>query len=272
MDDERSISEAVRHLEDLRAAGYITPEQFREEVRVLLDGMDDDEVPEFPLVQDPETEADCDPVIAWSLDAEAPGPPPEPDPPLPDEEPRLQHSSIPPGPNPRVIIKGKVPWETKEESSGLRVEPVSDSRDDKKPPDDKEIHHRQLARLASRDVTRLQRKRDPRLVALASLLVPGLGHFMLDMPGPGAAFALIWTIGLSVCLAFGEWDALYVLVPTVLLAAALAHKHALLHNYHLERRRLQAQRRAKEREGNLDLERSVREGEWERMGLGSPKD
>ncbi len=283
MDEDRSISKAVRHLEDLRSAGYITPEQFMDEVRDLLAGLGMDQAEaertaaavmrEAPSDPEPETLPVHEPegVFAGGFALEDPEPPPEPDPPLPDEEPRLQQPSVPPGARPRVVIKGSVPWEREEQSTRMGVVRVKDDKSAPEESDDKDLHHRQLAKLAIRDITRLQRKRNPRTVALASLLVPGLGHFMLDRPGPGAGFALVWAIGMAFVLGFGEWDALYVLVPTTLLASALAHKHAMLHNYHLERRRLLAQRRTEAREASLNLDRSVREGEWERMGLDSPK-
>jgi len=276
MDDDRSISEAVRHLEDLRSAGYITAEQFRAEVRDLLAGMDEDKTDagcdEFAPAPDPDPQAEADAAPGWSLETEEAGPLREPDPPLPDEEPRLQRPFAHPDPESRVIIKGNVPWESKERSRGLRVENAAEDKPEGEKTNDKEMHHRQLASLASRDIVRLQRKRNPRKVAIASLLVPGLGHFMLDRPGLGAAFALVWVLGLAFVLGFGEWDALYVVVPTILLASALAHKHAMLHNYYLERRRIMALKRARDREAKLDVERSVREGEWERMGLDGPKD
>lgn len=274
--DDRSISEAVRHLEDLRSAGYITAEQFRDEVRDLLAGLDAASLRDGHAVPD-QADAPGDDQD-WSLDSEISDTPlildtpPDPDPPLPDEEPRLQRPSVPHPGGPRVVVKGSVPWEGRERTKSLGVERVENIRSGQGPqPEHKELHHRQLAGMASKDIVRLQRKRDPRRVALASVLVPGLGHFMLDRPGPGAAFALIWTVGLVFILGFAEWDALYVLVPTILLAAAHAHKLAMLHNYHLERRRLMDLKKAQAREAKLDVERSVREGEWERMGLDTPK-
>ncbi len=271
MQEDRRISEAIRHLEDLRAAGYITSEQFTEEVRGLLAdlGMDADEAAQAAQAA-AEGDADDAPLESiYGFELEDFGTPPEPDPSLPPEdmpegeEPRPRQPGEPPDHGPRVTIKGAVPWEKREQAAGERME--EEPHPEQKQRDDRHLHHRQLADLASRDLTRLQSKRRPGVVALASLLVPGLGQFMLDRPGLGAGFGLVYVVGLVFILGFGELDALYVLIPTALLAGAVAHKHALLHNYHLERRRLLALRREEGKEARLNVERSVREGEWERL-------
>ena len=281
MDNDRSISEAVRHLEDLRAAGYITAEQFAAEVRELLDavGADPDEIPDGLLddghglaLEDPGPPEGFDPLAPYRPLPQDPPPAPASREPLPDEEPWLQSSPAAATAAPRVTVKGRVPWDRDDAASGARMERMERTGKDEDGTHEertrKELHHRELADMASRDVSRLQRKRSPRAMVLASVLLPGLGQFLLDQPGLGMVFMAVHLLCLVFIVGFGEWDALYVMGPTVLLAAALAQKHAMLHNYQLERRRLMAERRAESRDASMNLERSMRRGEWDHRDQG----
>ncbi|MDY7001467.1 MAG: hypothetical protein SVS15_06765 [Thermodesulfobacteriota bacterium] len=150
----------------------------------------------------------------------------------------------------RVTVKGKAPWDG---DGKVRVDFTSSAKDDgtknltPKKDDSAAIKRERLARMASKDIRKINKKKDPRVATILSLFVAGLGHLYLGKPGIGIGLLSVYSLCI-VFLALEEYYALYVLIPLAVLSAALAQRHAMFNNSLIERKEQVLSRKKRERE------------------------
>ncbi|WP_461209172.1 hypothetical protein [Desulfocurvus sp. DL9XJH121] len=237
---DKSVSEAVRELEQLRDEGYLGEEQFRREMRELLERVENGP----PAPAEPEAAA----------------PPKSPPAPKPAPAPRPKPAE--PG---RVLVRGKVPWD---DAGGARVRLSAPRQTDDesgngpvtvgpgiKPLNPVQREH--LARMAVRTNKALSQRRDPNVAFLLSLLLPGLGQTYFGDYGSGVLLMLLGGAG-WIGVVMQEWWVLYVLAPLCLLSGALAQRSVQAKNRYLDQRNLMEARVRKE-ESRLNVEKSIRQ-------------
>lgn len=274
----KPVSEAVRELEQLLEEGFLSEEQFRREVRELLESRRtvdegegraasralDEAVRHAPPAEGGEPVAAPEPVAAsepaaWYLE-DAPDASPTPFAPGPG--PQTPAKPFEPG---RVIIKGKTPWDDK---GSDRIHLSVPGREGKAKDDEavtigtarrplNPIERQHLARLAERTNKVVNKQKNPDLAFFLSLVLPGLGQAYYGELGGGVLLMFLGGAG-WVGLFMQEWWVLYVLAPLGLLAGALAHRSVLNRNRHLDMRR-RADINRKQQESRLNVEKSIRQ-------------
>lgn len=245
----RTISEQIKQLEDLRDKGLLSHDDFSQKVRDLLETFSERQSKENPTQPD---SPPMPPLLRWQA-------PPEDDD-NPDISPFMQTDSIRSADYRRVIITGKTPWD---DGQYEKYSPFADdsgraekqARDPKKD-DAAELKREHLAKLASDTLRKIRRKKRPDVAFILSLLCGGLGHIYIGSIGIGSVLLSICAT-CYVILFFGEMQILYFLPPLNLLSAALAHKQCISHNADVDRKTAPSRRRnGGTREMNLD--RSIR--------------
>jgi len=272
---DKSISQAVRELEELRDEGFLSEAQFRREVRELLErgeeppprvasraassraGLGDMVRHAAPKPGAGDDPTSIDPTLSIH-DGTAAGPTEAPVSSLRRPAPR----PFEPG---RVIVSGKTPWDDKGHS---RVSLASSSREDQDKDEDRPVHgqalkplnpiqREQLARMAAQTNKVLNRQKREDLAFALSFLLPGLGHLYYGDIASGMGLALVggacW-----VGVALQEWWVLYVLAPLALLSGALAHRAVQRRNRFADLRSRADQNR-RPSESSLNVEKSIRQ-------------
>jgi len=164
----------------------------------------------------------------------------------PQEETPLEEQTL----EGRVTVTGKAPWDG---DGKVKVDFTSSAKEDKtkaltsKKDDSSTIKRERLARMASKDIRKINKKKDPRIATILSFFVAGLGHFYLGKGGIGIGLFSVYALCI-VFLVLEEYFALYVLIPLAILSAALAQRHALLSNSLIERKEQVLSRKKRERE------------------------
>jgi len=168
-----------------------------------------------------------------------------------DQDPPLE--DLPPEEQPveaRVTITGKAPWDgdgkVKVDFSGSAKNDGTKKLTSKKD-DSSAIKRERLARMASKDIRKINRKKDPRIATILSLFVAGLGHLYLGRPGIGMGLLSVYSLCI-VFLVLEEYFALYVLIPLAIFSAALAQRHTLFNNSLIERKEQVLSRKKRARE------------------------
>ncbi|MBU1002211.1 MAG: hypothetical protein KKE73_06780 [Proteobacteria bacterium] len=281
---DKSVSDAVRHLEQLRDEGFLSEEQFGREVRDLLkrreaedlavkrvapavrlkgSGLGDMVVHSQPVEYDETVVVIPEPLAAEGLKLERDDSPPD----VLASMPHLL-SSPPPSLGPkeagRVVISGKVPWDNK---GGERIGLDGGTKLDKeeKAADPTNALHRPmdpitreyLARMAARTNRILNKTKNPEVAFLLSLLLPGLGHVYFGRLGVGVLLMLLGGAGWMGVL-FEEYWVLYILAPMGLLSAALVHRGIQMHNRYIDMKNMADARRAPTA-SRLNVEKAIRE-------------
>ena len=272
---EKSVSEAVRELEQLLDEGFLSEEQFRREVRELLERREDvpsetgSAAPAAPSVglgdmvrhaapvdfsEDTEFELESTPEIF-----DGPESVPAPEASARAEAPAQERKVG------RVIITGKIPWDDKgSERVRLSVPGRSPEDQDEAPfvhgsarrplnP----IQREELARMAERTNKVINKRKNPDIAFFLSFLLPGLGHAYHGNLGLGMALMVLGGAG-WVGVAMQELWVLYVLAPLCLLTGALAHRTVQQRNNFIDQRRIADERREL-RESRLNVEKSIRQ-------------
>lgn len=279
---DKSVSDAVRHLEQMRDEGFLSEEQFRWEVRDLLKrreaevldleyaevalrakdaGLGDMVVHSDPVDYDDTALSSPELSVGGKLQLEKDDP---------DNPAFMPHHLVPPLPGyepkeaGRVVVTGKVPWDDKGSASvGLKGHQKLNEEDKAsapvntphKPMDP--ITRERLARLATRTNQVMNRSKNPEAAFLLSLLLPGLGHAYFGSLGSGVLLMVLGGLG-WVGVLFGEYWALYILAPLGLLSAAMVHRNIQMHNRYIDMKRMAEARRGPVA-SRLNVEKSIRE-------------
>ena len=276
--EEKSVADAIRELEDDFAAGRIGSKEFVRAMKELLArrtpgparNAETWTAPPQPAAPEP---AEAAPSDIPAAPAEAPPPPARPRAPAkaPDPTPwnqpdlppiRVSSSAQAGGAKPRVVIKGVAPWEREEEH--MRFESV-EAKERRLASggiihDGEGLLRERLATMADEEVKGLLQEKDPNLAALLSLLLGGGGQFYLDQHWTGGAFLVVY----GLCLAglfLGENWVLYALIPSQILAMAMAQRDAQNRNLSIEQKRTAGDRLRRRRETSFDPDKAVRNTE-----------
>ncbi|BBD06767.1 TM2 domain-containing protein [Desulfovibrio ferrophilus] len=279
---DKSISDAVRHLEQMRDEGFLSEEQFGREVRELLKRREADDLPPRSEVDDLPLEdsllgqmvGHSRPVEYDDQDIVSPDTPTIsgleleiPDTATPAYMPHHM-TPLPPKAPPkeagRVIIRGNAPWDDKGgERVNLDGHKKRNEEENKGPDNVSEVHkpldpiqRERLARMASRTNRMLNRRKNPEVAFLLSLLWPGLGHAYFGNLGIGVLLMLLSGTG-WVGVFFEEYWVLNILVPMGLLSAALVHRNIQAHNRYVDLKEAAEARRVPT-ESSLNVEKSIR--------------
>lgn len=278
MDEEKSVADAIRELEDDFAAGRIGSKEFVRAMKELLarrtpgpasreETWAEPPRPAAPAAPDPE---EAGPAPAGQRQAPAPPSPvarPKPAAKAPDHlQTPWNQSDLPPirvakpdAGKPRVIVKGAAPWEREEEA--VRFESLEAKQ--RRSVSGGIIHDGQgllrerLATMADGEVKGLMREKDPNAAALLSLLLGGGGQFYLESYWAGAAFLAVYLLA-GLGLVYGEWWVLYVLAPAQVLSAALAQREAEARNRSIEIKLQSGDRMRSRMETTFDPDKAVR--------------
>lgn len=277
---DKSISDAVRELEELRDEGFLSEEQFRREVRELLER--NEELPSgaggsvsgsskaglgdmvrhadpVPKPDDAPWELDDTPEIVGTVEEDAQSETPvapsfESMPPVPPKEPG------------RVIVTGKTPWDDKGSS---RVSLASTRREDEEKDEMRPVHgsahkplnpiqREELARMAERTNKVINKQKREDVAFILSFILPGLGHLYYGDIATGMALALIGGAAWVTFVLTLEFWVFYILAPLCLLSGALAHKAVKQRNRYTDLRSRADQRR-RPSESSLNVEKSIRQ-------------
>lgn len=267
-----SLSDAVKELERLRDEGYLTQGQFIQEMHELMRqadryaplppggsarqagqaGLGDMVDHSAPEAFDEGVYAHFNPTGAQEND-QAPVMPQR-------ESPVVAAPVAEAG---RVIVQGKVPWDDQGSSRVSLEAGRADETDNGTAAEveDKNklnpVQRENLARMASKTIKTLNRKKNPQLVLVLSLLWPGLGQAYIGKTGSGAALMLVGGAGWA-GLWFGEFWILYILPALGFLCGAIAHRDVLHHNGYIDRKQRLSDMN-QQSESSLNVEKSIRQ-------------
>ncbi|NJB67636.1 hypothetical protein GGQ74_001276 [Desulfobaculum xiamenense] len=266
----RTISNGIRHLEDLHEQGLIDGRDF---VRRLHDMLDTFEM-QIPTAhgaqrQLPPELADLVAHAAPSRQSDE-GPHYDETPHLHGTSPQEEHGAkrpahpvdqIPTGGERhpdfgRVLVKGKTPWDGHPNTPPIAAHGQPRAQAPAARDDAALLKREHLARLASATLRKTRRTRNPSTAFALSFLWAGLGHVYIGAIGTGMGLMLV-TAGCVAGILLGELQTLYILAPMTLLCAATAHRGAIARNRNIEHRtRPSAQTLAAR--PSLDLDRAIR--------------
>lgn len=157
----------------------------------------------------------------------------------------------------RVIVTGRSSWD-KVARPGNLLGAERQGKDSEKRDDAAQLKRDYLARMASDSLRKTRRKKNAQAAFVMSLALGGLGHLYIGAIGVGSALLLV-SSGCMAGLLLGEPEVLFLLAPMNLLAAALAHKAALILNRDIDNKTRAARRmRGTEERSGIDLDKSIR--------------
>jgi hypothetical protein len=157
----------------------------------------------------------------------------------------------------RVIVTGRSSWD-KMARPGNLLGAERQGKEGEKRDDAAQLKRDYLARMASDSLRKTRRKKNAQAAFVMSLALGGLGHLYIGAIGVGSALLLVST-GCMAGLLLGEPEVLFLLAPMNLLAAALAHKAALILNRDIDNKTRAARRmRGTDERSGIDLDKSIR--------------
>lgn len=282
MSKKSTLSDEIRRLEELRDEGFLGEKQFVREVRELTRRHEHERVDEGvppvpadmvahsePVEYDP-SGADLPQTPRLELEDEDADAAPRP---YPDDEdadddgedfPERgapgdgQHS----GEAGRVIIRGKSPWDDRDEGrvslQAPRAEkPSAEAVFDKEKKASDIKKREQIARMAEKSNRIMRRKKNPDAALVLSLAWPGLGNMYVGQVGSGMLGMLVGGACWVAAVGFGQWDLVWVALPMGLLMGAVARKKADLRNRSIDAM-TDSKLRMQPKVSRLNVEKSLR--------------